>query len=187
MFGKKLLKRSAVAILLTAGLIMTSFAAQAGTTVIDPGEGTYTFTGMSTLTAGIFSANCKLGITGTVVTDGSGNVTITVTTGSVKPGDSLCENIDLVFDPAWTATIPQSKLPPESNKSQVVNDAFSNVIVKYTVLGFPNTCGPGLVDVSFTNGAPPSQPSSFLFDDSFDGCSVNGTLSYDDVNVYVIP
>ena len=161
--------------------------AQAQTTVLDPAAGTYTFDGMAELSVGPVSPECNLELTGDVQTNNDGSVTIDVTDGNVS-GGGACGLIDLRFEPAWTVTVPQNDLPTNANPSRPVVGTFQNVIVDYSFLIGNATCdgGPSEVEATFMNGMPISDASSFVFNDTFGECSVNGTVdAQQDINVLV--
>lgn len=174
---KNVIRKSAI--LAAAGLTFVSIGASAAT--IDPGPGTYTFSGPAMLSGQSLSASCTLSLTGTVEKDGSGGVVVTVTSGSATDGFG-CGFIDINFDNGpWTANVPASDIP--SDNTAMVPVMFNNVQVSR----FGNACvdGGGSVIATFSNGDPISNPSYFAFNDAnFGECSVNGRVEAEsDVNV----
>lgn len=164
--------------ILAAGVILASAGvAQAAT--VDPGVGTYTFSGPATLSGLGLSPMCTLSLTGDVQKTGDGGVTVTVTDGSATGGFlSGCGAVGLEFP--WKATIPASDIP--SDPTQAVPVLFTNVVV--TAAGTQCTDEPANVPAMFTNGDPISESSSFTFNANVGDCAVMGTVEAEnDVNV----
>ena len=146
--------------------------------VIQPGPGSYTFSGPTTLSLVGIPISCTLSLTGDVVYDSSSQITISVTNGSVM-GGGLCGSVNLQNFP-WVATVPGSASQADALAEDDVMGTFVGVSVS-TPLG---NCS-GNVDAIFNNGSPISAPSYFDFDDTFGICGVDGILeATTDVNAY---
>lgn len=137
------------------------------------------------MTQGSLSLTCTLTLIGDIVKNSAGGADITVDDGDVT-GSFLsgCNNVTLNFP--WNATVDAADAPdPAAGGTTLVT--FENVSVTTS----QGTCE-GSLTATYTNGATVTNnaASSFQFADSFDGCTVEGTIytqspySSNDVDVY---
>ncbi len=174
----KMMKKAIVSTVGAAALAGTMVA---HATVSPAAPQTRTFEGLSDLTIfGFIQADdCVLSLTGDVTENGSGDVTVTVTEGSVTQGalgDAACNQVDLNLDPNdssthWTASLPNAQLP-NPRIGDTVNGTFTNLNI--TASGI--SCGGSSIVATFSNGASIGDESTFSFNGSVGACTVNGTL-----------
>ena len=164
---------------------------------LQPGPGTYTFSGQTELSASGITPTCNLSLTGDVTYDPAGDlIEIVVTGGSVTAGSFTCYFIDLAAFP-WTAYadstatsrgIPGSQSPAAAAALDPVPGEFRGVVVELS--GTPICSGP--VQAEFQNGTSSvSDDSFFTFNSSIgsSGCSVTtidptGLSANNDVNAW---
>ncbi len=161
----KMMKKAVIG---AAGAVVLMAGVNAQAAVEYPG--TYTFEGITHLTASIIGLDCNLSLTGAV--DANGN--LTVTSGSATAGDSLCSAVNLDFSTPWTGQVDDGTFLLDLENVHVTVPPFVD-------------CEGTVSDVIFSNGQPTdSDPSYFEFDTSFDGCSIEGTLTVQDGDVNAI-
>lgn len=178
-----LVAASAVA-LIGAGSVQAADIYYQGSTVSQANDIVFYGTGVE-LSQGSLNVTCNLELVGDIADDGNGGATITVTDGDISGGAfSGCNSISMSFP--WTASVSAANAPsPAAGGTTVVT--FDNV----SVTSWVGTCE-GSASATYTNGATVTNnaASSFQFADSFDGCTVEGTIytqspyGTNDVDVY---
>lgn len=143
------------------GAIVTSLPASAS------------FSGPSALTMpGWPAINCTLELNGEADINGTGDVLVSVNSGSLS--GFLCGLVSLDGFP-WTATIDRADLPQSPNAGGTfVPVLFNNL----DITGPGGNCGGNTITANFTNGPTVinNSISEFVFAGSVGVCTVNGTL-----------
>ena len=139
------------------------------------------FTGTSELSASVVSADCGITLTGDVEIQGSGDLTIDVTSGSIS-GSGTCSR--LRFAPSsfpWNVTVPGAASQSDADALDDVLGTVTGIAVQFDLFGvgaYTTICS-GSLPAVFSNGATDvTDPSSFTFNDNIgtSGCAVDGTI-----------
>lgn len=189
----EMMKKVAIGTVGVASLTIGSMASAQ----IYPSAGTYVFNAPGIeLTKSVFgipvTLTCDTALVGNVSQNGSGDIVIKVTDGSVYGGtSSQCTGVDLQFDDFWYASpnatpptapgsVPLSSFPSTSDTTSPDVDGYFHNVKVSTPIG---DCG-GTIPVTYNNEetfAGSSNPSTFTINGTLAGvlgsCTIDGTFS----------